>query len=99
MESTGKALSNAIDGIVILVDYGMLSSCTYSRTVSEIVPAIGYYLAGFITSFYLDLSKVELIGFGLGAHIAGYAGCALNGAINRITGITFGIKKKIFGRV
>lgn len=83
----GKALSNAIDGIVILVDYGMLSSCTYSRTVSEIVPTIGYYLAQFITtSFYLDLSKVELIGFGLGAHIAGYAGCALNGAIYRITG-------------
>lgn len=86
MEPTGKTLSNAIDGIVILVDYGALPTCPYSRTVAEIVPAIGYYLAQFITSFYLNVRNVELIGFGIGAHIAGYAGCALNGAIGRITG-------------
>ena len=86
MEPTGKTLSNSIDGIVILVDYGALSSCPYSRTVAEIVPAIGYYLAQFITSFYLNMRNIELIGFGIGAHIAGYAGGALSGGIGRITG-------------
>ncbi|XP_031626710.1 lipase member H-like [Contarinia nasturtii] len=87
MEPVGKQLANAIDGLVILVDYGTLSSCTYSRVVSEIVPSIGYYLAQFISNFYLNVSQIELIGFGLGAHISGYTGCALNGTINRITGL------------
>lgn len=87
MEPTGKALSNAIDGIVILVDYGSLSNCLYSRMVAEIVPAIGYYLAQIISSFYFNLSKVGLVGVGLGAHIAGYAGAALNGGVYRITGM------------
>lgn len=82
----GIRLSDVIDGIVILVDYGTLSNCPYSRFVTEIVQAIGYQLAFFITSFNLNLSRVELIGFGLGAHAAGYAGCALNGVIPRITG-------------
>lgn len=86
MEPTGKALSDAIDGLVILVDYGMISNCNYSRTVAEIVPSVGYYLAQLITSFALDISKVDLIGVGLGAHMAGYAGTALGGNINRITG-------------
>lgn len=89
MEPTGKALANAIDGLVILVDWGLISNCNYTRTVSEIVPSIGYYLAQVISSpgyLGLDPSKIELIGHGLGGHIAGYAGAALNGAINKITG-------------
>lgn len=86
MDPTGKALSNATDGVVVLVDYGMISYCNYSRTVSEIVPSVGYYLAQLITSFALDLSRVDIIGVGLGAHMAGYAGAALGGNINRITG-------------
>lgn len=86
MDPTGQALANVINGLVILVDYGQISSCSYDRTVLEIVPAVGYYLAQLVSSLGLDLSRVELIGHGLGAHVAGYAGTALGGAISRITG-------------
>lgn len=87
-------MGRQLDGLVILVDYGTLANCPYSRVVAEIVPAIGYYLAQFIISFYLDPSRIELIGFGLGAHICGYTGCALNGAIHRITGSKTNSKSK-----
>lgn len=86
MEPVGKQLANTIGGMVILVDYGTLYNCPYSRVVTEMVPAIGYYVAQFMTNFSLNLTNVELIGFGLGAHIAGYAGCALSGAVSQITG-------------
>lgn len=89
MEPVGKQLASATNGLVILVDYGTISSCTYSRILLEIVPSIGYYLAQFISKFYLDVGQIELIGFGLGAHISGITGSALNGAINRITGIEY----------
>lgn len=87
MEPTGFALANATNGTVILVDYKNISSCSYSRSVQEIVPSIGLYLAEIITQLKLDTDKVELIGHSLGAHIAGYAGASLNGSISRITGL------------
>lgn len=89
MEPIGVALANATDGLVILVDYGQISMCSYARTVSEIVPAIGHYLAQIISNpnyLWLNPIQIEIIGFGLGAHIAGYAGAALGNSINRITG-------------
>lgn len=86
MEPTGFALANATNGTVILVDYKNISSCSYSRSVQEIVPSIGLYLASIITRLNLNTDKIELIGHSLGAHIAGYAGASLNGSISRITG-------------
>lgn len=86
MEPTGIALANAANGTVILVDYKNVSSCSYSRSVDEIVPAVGSYLAQVITELDIDVDRIELIGHSLGAHIAGYAGAALNGTISRITG-------------
>lgn len=70
MEPTGRAVANAIAGMVILVDYGLISNCNYSRTVAEIVPSVGYYLAQIITTFALDQSKLDIIGHGLGNTIA-----------------------------
>lgn len=87
MEPTGFALANATNGTVILVDYKNISSCSYSRSVQEIVPSIGVYLAEVITRLKLDTDKIEIVGHSLGAHIAGYAGCQLNGSIGRITGL------------
>lgn len=62
MEPTGIALANATNGIVILVDYKNVSSCSYSRSVEEIVPSIGQYLAQVIRALDLDTDKIELIG-------------------------------------
>lgn len=86
MEPTGIALANASNGIVILVDYQNVSSCSYGRSVDEIVPAIGSYLAQVIIELKLDTNKIELIGHSLGAHICGYTGATLNGTVSRITG-------------
>ena len=60
------ALANATNGIVILVDYQNVSSCSYGRSVEEIVPAIGLYLARVIQELELDTEKIELIGHSLG---------------------------------
>lgn len=68
MEPTGIALANATNGIVILVDYKNVSSCSYSRTVEEIVPSIGSYIAQVIDELELDTDKIELIGHSLGTH-------------------------------
>lgn len=87
MEPTGFALANATNSTVILVDYKNVSSCSYSRSVQEIVPSIGLYLAEVITQQSLDTEKIEIIGHSLGAHIAGYTGASLNGSIGRITGV------------
>lgn len=69
MEPTGFAIANASNAIVILVDYGNISSCNYDRTVEEIVPAVGKYIAEFILKWQLDPNDIELIGHSLGAHI------------------------------
>lgn len=66
MEPTGFALANATNGIVILLDFKNVSSCSYSRSVEEIVPSIGEYLAQVINELALDTSKIELIGHSLG---------------------------------
>lgn len=86
MEPTGIALANTTNGTVILVDYKNISSCSYGRSVEEIVPSVGLYLAQVITKLELNREKIEMIGHSLGAHIAGYAGATLNGTIGRITG-------------
>lgn len=81
-----EQLAKIIDGYVIFVDYGRVSNCSYDRSVLEIVPSIGYYVASVLPRFNFDPSKVELIGHSLGAHMAGYVGAALNGSLQRITG-------------
>lgn len=87
MPPTGKQLAKVIDGYVIIVDYGPIANCSYERTVLEIAPSIAYYVANIIRNFNFDLQEIELIGHSLGGHIVGYIGAALNGAIQRITGI------------
>lgn len=66
MEPTGNALANTTNGTVILVDYKNVSSCSYSRSVEEIVPSLGSYLANVITELDLDTEKIELIGHSIG---------------------------------
>lgn len=41
----------------------------------------------FLISFGSELSKLHIIGFSLGAHVAGKAGSTINGLVPRITGL------------
>lgn len=68
MEPTGIVLANATNGSVILVDYKNVSSCSYSRSVEEIVPSVGYYLAQVIIQKNLNTDQIELIGHSLGVN-------------------------------
>lgn len=86
MPPVADQLAKVIDGYVIFVDYGHISNCSYERSVLEIVPSVGYYVAKVLSIFNFDPLKMELIGHSLGAHMAGYVGAALNGSLQRITG-------------
>lgn len=66
----------------------MFAGQGYSNAVSS-VPSIGEGLASFIELLVqqgVDLSKVHLIGFDLGAHVIGFTGRQLHGKVARITG-------------
>lgn len=43
-------------------------------------------MADVIRNFNFDPRKIELVGHSFGAHVVGYTGAALNGAIQKITG-------------
>lgn len=66
MEPTGELLANVTNATVILVDYGDISDCNYDRSVREIVPAVGHYLAKVISDLDLDPNNIEIIGHSLG---------------------------------
>lgn len=83
---TGKRLSKIFDGYIILVDYGAISNCSADRSVFEIIPSVGYFVADVIRNFNFDPQKIELVGHSFGAHISGYTGASLNGVIQKITG-------------
>lgn len=87
MPPTGRQLSKVFNGYVILVDYGAISTCGFFKTAREIIPSVARYTASVIKDFNFEPRKIELIGHSLGAHLAGYIGASLNGAVNRITGI------------
>lgn len=52
---------------------------------------VGRQLAKLIRSLDVPLEKVHMIGFSLGAHVAGFAGAEL-GNVSRITGKSSSIK-------
>lgn len=74
---------------IILVDWSALAALPYyARSVinSELV---GIYLAKFIKFIVkqgVPMQNIHLIGFSLGAKVAGIAGKALSGKLPRITG-------------
>ncbi|XP_022113679.2 lipase member H-B [Pieris rapae] len=84
------ALLTAFDTNVIVVDWSQYSLQSYSNAVSA-VPGVGTAVAELINNLIeaniTTLSDVHLVGFNLGAHVAGYAGRTLNGQVARITGL------------
>lgn len=56
---------------------------------------VGRQLAKLIRNLNVPLEKVHMIGFSLGAHVAGFAGAEL-GNVSRITGMSKILFKNIF---
>ena len=76
----------------IAVDWGLLAippfyirSATYSTLVGEQTGN----LINFLVEQGADLKDFHVIGFSLGAHVAGKAGATVNGVLPRITGTVF----------
>lgn len=66
---TGKQLSKVFNGYVILVDYGLISNCSYGYSVREIIPSVAQYTASLIKKFHFEPRNIELIGHSLGKNI------------------------------
>lgn len=75
---------------LICVDWSLVALDTTYLAARLRCKEIGYYVADLITELVantnLKMDSVHIIGFSMGAHIAGYAGKRLNGRISRITG-------------
>lgn len=70
---------------VIVVDWSSFSLSTYSTAVMA-VTGVGSSIATFLKNLKLPLNKVHIVGFNLGAHVAGVTGRNLEGKVARITG-------------
>ncbi|XP_038214609.1 lipase member H-B-like [Zerene cesonia] len=84
------ALLRVEDADVIIVDWSQYSLQSYSNAVNA-VPSVGTYLGLLINQLVeagvATLDTIHIVGFGLGAHVAGYAGRGVNGHVARITGL------------
>ena len=70
---------------LVCVDWGPGSAVpNYVRAAAN-TRLVGRQLAKLVRSLNVPLEKVHLIGFSLGAHVAGFAGAEL-GNVSRITG-------------
>ncbi|XP_050453343.1 uncharacterized protein LOC126852518 [Cataglyphis hispanica] len=81
-----SALMSIHDCNIVCVDWGPGSAVpNYVRAAAN-TRLVGRQLAKLIRNLNVPLEKVHLIGFSLGAHVAGFAGAEL-GNVSRITGL------------
>jgi hypothetical protein len=73
---------------VIIVDWSSVSLSTwfYTGTLQRVYPT-GVAVSKFVRWLNVDLSRLHIVGFDLGGHIAGIAGRNLNGLASRIVGL------------
>ncbi|KAJ8916053.1 hypothetical protein NQ315_010921 [Exocentrus adspersus] len=75
---------------VFVVDWSPVAGRNYISAKGSVV-RVGQHVANFIKAlvsrYNLRLNRVALVGFSLGAHIAGNAGAALNGEVDHIVGL------------
>ncbi|XP_061837827.1 endothelial lipase [Nerophis lumbriciformis] len=75
---------------VVVVDWISMAQQLYPDAVNH-THAVGQDIAAMIDWLHdelgLPLEKVHLIGYSLGAHVAGYAGTHVRGSLGRITGL------------
>lgn len=69
MEMIGKKIVTDQNANVILMDYQVLSSCSYLFMATMILHKLGEYLAGSIINWEMNLDKTRLIGHSLGSHV------------------------------
>ncbi|XP_076240337.1 uncharacterized protein LOC143182900 [Calliopsis andreniformis] len=81
-----SALMTVHECNIVCVDWGPGSAVpNYVRAAAN-TRLVGRQLAKLVRSLNVPLEKVHLIGFSLGAHVAGFAGAEL-GNVSRITGL------------
>ncbi|XP_011495499.1 PREDICTED: uncharacterized protein LOC105360313 [Ceratosolen solmsi marchali] len=81
-----SALAAVIECNIVCVDWGPGSAVpNYVRAAAN-TRLVGRQLAKLVRSLNVSLDKIHLIGFSLGAHVAGFAGAEL-GNVSRITGL------------
>ncbi|KAJ8668738.1 hypothetical protein QAD02_010401 [Eretmocerus hayati] len=81
-----SALMAVIECNIVCVDWGPGSAVpNYVRAAAN-TRLVGRQLAKLVRSLGVPLDKLHLIGFSLGAHVAGFAGAEL-GNVSRITGL------------
>ncbi|XP_011174955.1 uncharacterized protein LOC105207204 isoform X2 [Solenopsis invicta] len=81
-----SALMSIHDCNIVCVDWGPGSAVpNYVRAAAN-TRLVGRQLAKLIRSLNVPLERVHMIGFSLGAHVAGFAGAEL-GNVSRITGL------------
>ncbi|XP_029158872.1 uncharacterized protein LOC114931098 [Nylanderia fulva] len=81
-----SALMSIQDCNIVCVDWGPGSAVpNYVRAAAN-TRLVGRQLAKLIRNLNVPLEKVHIIGFSLGAHVAGFAGAEL-GNVSRITGL------------
>ncbi|XP_018321249.1 pancreatic triacylglycerol lipase-like isoform X2 [Agrilus planipennis] len=85
-----SAYSDVTDVNTFVVDWSPVSRTLYTNAFAN-VPTIGRYLGQFIadmqTQFGLGADKFTIVGYSLGAHVAGCAGAATNSNILAIYGL------------
>lgn len=79
---------------ILVVDWGYYSKCTFFRQIDAVIKKMGEFIAeGLLNEIVKRGSnpqEVQLIGKGMGAHVAGFAGRMMkqkNVVIGRITGL------------
>lgn len=77
------------DANVIVVDWSAYARLSYSdavKAVPDVGVNIGFFIKLLVDADKVSLDRLHIIGFNLGAHIAGYAGRYLESCVARITG-------------
>lgn len=86
----GAVRERETEANVIVVDWLALAHQLYPDAVNH-TRRVGYSIAALLDWLQdekqLSLEQVHLIGYSLGAHVAGYAGDFVRGTIGRITGL------------
>lgn len=74
---------------MIVVDWSRMSQLLYTSS-ADYVPSVGNHIASFIdfmrVSAGLNLQTTIIVGFSLGAHIAGIAAHSTSGTVQAVVG-------------